>query len=110
MMFTRPVPMHEVDVLGIGLIQRGVIHGQLAPLQANMLTCLHPQWRWVRLQAMEQAGQRIMDRTAWGVRLHLCRLSAGNDAWRCDQNIDIVQVRNFRLVHTNTLLHNPSTA
>ena len=110
MVLARPMAMDERDVLGIGLVQRRVVNDQEPVVQDDMLLGLHPERRWIRLQALKEAGQRIMGSTAGGVRLHACGFRTAEDGRGGHQKIDVVQVGHFRCVHSPTIPHNEATA
>ncbi len=110
MMCARPVAVNQFNVLRIGLIQGRVIHNQQPAVQHDVLLRLLPEGRRIRREAVEEAGQGIMGRTAWTIGLDPTSLRTTKDGWGGDQKVDVVEISHFRLVHASTIPHNASTA
>ena len=79
-------------------------------MQDDVLLCLVPERRGIGVKAGEQARERIMGSPARSLWLDACRFSAGEDERGSNQEIDVVQVRHFGLVHARTIPQNAPTA
>ncbi len=101
--------MDELDLLGVGFIKGGVINDPEAIMEDNVLRLI-PERRWVWLNALEQAGERIMGRALGTLRLDPRRFSTGEHERGGNQEVDLVKVSDFGLVHARTITQNPSTA
>ena len=110
MMFARPVAMHQLDLLGIRLVERGVVEDQEPIVQDDVLAGLSPERGGVGSKALEQASERIMGGAPRRGGLHTRGFRPGEDEWGRHQKIDVVQVSDFGLVHDATIPHNAPTA
>jgi hypothetical protein len=110
MVFARPVPMDQFNVLSIGFVERGVIDNQEASVQRDMPLSLVPERCGVRVKAMEQAGQDVMGSTAWRVWLDARGFGTGEDQRGSNQRVDSIEVSDFGSVHFSTIPHIALTA
>ncbi len=81
-----------------------------ANIELNMVSGLIPQACWVRLEAMEQAGEGIMCGCVHAIGLHASRFQATIRFRRSYQEVDIVEFVGFRMVHSISVAHSALTA
>jgi len=99
MMFARPMPMHQSNLLRIGLVQGGIIDNQQAACPIEEMFGLLPQRRGIGFQPVEEPIERIVGRPLWAIRLHTRALRAGHHARCRQQEVDIVKIGHFRFIH-----------
>src|SRR5512143_3611207 len=100
MVLARPMPLHQFDFLGIGLVQSRIIDHPNTALPLNLPGSFTPKRRGVRLQAMQETGKGIVCRHQRLLRLYSCSFGRAVHLRGSDQKIDVVFVSHFRRVHT----------
>ena len=78
-------------------------------MEENVLRLI-PERRWVWLNALEQVSRRIMGRALETLGLDRHRFSTGEHERGGNQEVDLVKVSDFGLIHARTIPQNPSTA
>jgi hypothetical protein len=109
-MLARPVTMHQLDVLGIGFIKRGIVDDQKAALSIHMLLGLVLERAGARFEALQQAREGIMGSATWAVGLDTRRFSRRDHLRRGNQEIDVVEIGHFGRIHRRMIPHNLPTA
>src|SRR5215204_6257946 len=101
----RPVARHQLDLLGVGLVQSRVVYDQDALAQADLRARFRPQRRGVRLHAMQQTRESVMGWRPLIVALYFRRFGRTDGARRSNHEVDVVVVRTLGRVHALFLLH-----
>ena len=109
MVLARPVTMDQLDVLGIRFVECRIIDDE-AIMKGDMLLGLVPERSGIGVESVEQTGQGLMGSASWVVGLDASGFGAGEDQRRSKQEVDVIEVGDFGLVHCTTILYNLSTA
>ena len=79
--------MHQGNLLGIRLVQGGVVNNQQAACSIEELFGLLPQRRGIGFKPVEEPIEGIVGRALWLVWLHTRALGAGHHARCCQQEV-----------------------
>src|SRR5215210_9578256 len=101
-MLTTPMTVHQLHLLGVGLVQRGVVVYQKPVLWLDQRLGFGPQRLRVGRLSREQAGEGIVSRWGFGARrlwLGASCLGAGENLLGGDQELNVVQFVTSGWVH-----------
>jgi hypothetical protein len=104
LVLARPVPSNEFHLLGVGLVERGIIEHEQAFFAPHEAPGLLPQGRRIRRLSREQACEGVVGGGLGRERLATDGLYAGEDMLGSNQEGDVVSLRAARCIHGSTPL------
>lgn len=110
MLFAGPMAMDQFDGAGIRLVERGIVADQQAGLPVDMLLSLTPKRQGVGFEPLQQACERIMRGAAGAIWLHAGGFGTRNHTRRSDKKIDVIEIGDFRFIHSRIIPHIAPTA
>ena len=78
--------MDQLDLVRVGLVERGIVHDQYPASPLHLRFDLVPQRGGVRFETMQQAGEGVVCRGIGPTRLHAGRLGCAHRPRRGERN------------------------
>ncbi len=110
MVLARPVPSHQVNLVGKGFIQRRIVNDKDACGEFDLGAGFFPERRGIGFEPMKQARKGIVGGRRLSVRRNPCRFDTGACARRRNQKVDVFFVSDFWWIHSAFLHYRSSTA
>ena len=97
--------VHGLDLLGVKLVEGGVIQDQNAAILVNEGLDLLVESFGIGFEPEEQPGVRVVSWRVVRKRLAASRFTTTRDARSCDQEVDVRDILAFRLRHDPRVAH-----
>jgi len=104
-MLARPVPVYQLHLARVRLIERGIVENEHAACALNLSLHLLPERGGVGFQAVQQPREGVVGERTPVMRLYPHCLSRAHDTRRRDQELDVVFVTAAWCIHAPTLSH-----